>query len=107
MTDVSNHIEALYKGKFGQFLSLLLMKFRDLTIESAEDIVQEAFTDATALWTEQSMPQNPAGWIYQACKNKSINLLRKNSRLGDLSLADSASVAVEEISEHGLKDAQL
>jgi RNA polymerase sigma factor (sigma-70 family) len=107
MTEVEHHIEALYKDKFGQLLSLLLMKFRDLTIESGQDIVQEAFADAATLWTGQSMPHNPAGWIYQACKNKSINMLKKNSRLRDLSRASSASVAVEEISEHGLKDAQL
>src|SRR5450432_4636617 len=107
MNEIGRCIEALYKGKFGQLISLILQRFRSLSIESAEDIVQETFTEAAARWQEQGIPENPSGWLYQTCKNKSINLLKKISRTGDLSFAKTVSVAPEEISEHGFKDAQL
>ena len=107
MNETGRCIEALYKDKFGQLISLILQRFRSLSIESAEDIVQETFTEAAARWQEQGIPENPSGWLYQTCKNKSINLLKKISKTGDLSFAKTVSVEAEEISEHGFKDAQL
>jgi RNA polymerase sigma factor (sigma-70 family) len=107
MNETGRCIEALYKGKFGQLISLILQRFRSLSIESAEDIVQETFAEAAERWQEQGMPENPSGWLYQTCKNKSINLLKQISKTGDLSFAKTVSVAAEEISEHGFKDAQL
>jgi RNA polymerase sigma factor (sigma-70 family) len=107
MNEVGKRIEVIYKDKFGQLISLILQRFRSLSIESAEDIVQESFAGAAALWPKQGVPENPAGWLYQVCKNKSINLLKRNAKTGDLSLARTVSVAAEEISEHGFKDAQV
>jgi RNA polymerase sigma factor (sigma-70 family) len=107
MNEVEKCIEVIYKDKFGQLISLILQRFQNLSIESAEDIVQETFAEAAARWPKQGMPENPSGWIYQTCKNKSINLLKKNSRTEDLSLAKTFSVDAEDISEHGFKDAQL
>ena len=107
MNEVEKCIEILYKDKFGQLISLILDRFRNLSIESAEDIVQESFAEAAERWSKQGIPENPAGWLFQTCKNKSINLLKKNSKTEDLSSAKMVSVAAEEISEHGFKDAQL
>src|ERR1700689_452872 len=107
MNEIEKCIEAIYKDKFGQLISLMLQKFRSLSIESAEDIVQETFAEAALYWPKQSMPENPSGWLYQTCKNKSINLLKKNARTEDLFLAKTVSVDAEEMAEHGFKDAQL
>src|SRR6202789_2993177 len=107
MNDVDKRIEILYKERFGQLISLILQRFRHLPIDWAEDIVQETFAAAALHWPKTGMPENPSGWLYQTCKNKSINLLKKISKTGDLSLAKTMSVAAEEISEDGFKDAQL
>ena len=107
MNETGRCIEALYKGKFGQLISLILQRFRSLSIESAEDIVQETFAEAAERWQDKGIPENPSGWLYQTCQNKSINLLKQNSKTGDLSFAKTVSVAAAEISEHGFKDAQL
>ena len=107
MNETGRCIEALYKDKFGQLISLILQRFRSLSIESAEDIVQETFAEASVRWQEQGIPGNPSGWLYQTCKNKSINLLKKISKTDDLSFAKTVPVAAEEISEHGFEDAQL
>src|SRR5271170_6841725 len=107
MNECEKGIEILYKERFGQLISLMLQRFRQLSIDWAEDIVQETFTEAALHWPKTGMPENPSGWLYQICKNKSINLLKKNSKTADLSLAKMVSVAAGEISEDGFKDAQL
>src|SRR5271154_3984452 len=104
MNEVEKCIEAIYKDKFGQLISLILHRFRNLSIESAEDIVQEAFAEAAACWPIQGIPENPSGWLYQTSKNKSINLLKKIAKTEDLTLAKTVLVAADEISEDGFKD---
>ncbi len=106
MSEVNKTIASLYKDKYGQLVALLLQKFNSLPIESAEDLVQEAFAEATVRWPDQGIPLNAGGWLYQTCKNKAINLLKKTARLSDLSLVVSA-IESEELSEHDFKDAQL
>jgi RNA polymerase sigma factor (sigma-70 family) len=107
MNEVEKRIEILYKERFGQLISLILQRFRHLSIDWAEDIVQETFTAAALHWPKTGMPENPSGWLYQTCKNKSINLLKKISKTADLSLAKTVPVVTDEISEDGFKDAQL
>ena len=107
MNECEERIEILYKERFGQLISLILQRFRHLSIDWAEDIVQETFTTAVLHWPKTGIPENPSGWLYQTCKNKSIDLLKKISKTADLSLAKSVPVAADEISEDGFKDAQL
>jgi len=107
MNEVESRIEILYKERFGQLISLILQRFRQLPIDWAEDIVQETFTEAAVRWPKTGIPENPSGWLYQTCKNKTINLLKKNAKNADLSLAKMVPAAAEEISEDGFKDAQL
>jgi RNA polymerase sigma factor (sigma-70 family) len=107
MNEFDKRIEILYKERFGQLISLILLRFRQLPIDWAEDIVQETFMAAALHWPKTGVPENPSGWLYQTCKNKSINLLKKISKTADLSLAKMTPVAPDEISEDGFKDAQL
>ncbi len=107
MSDVTKHIEAIYREKFGQLIALTLQRFPGLGIESVEDIVQETFAEAQTRWPEQGLPENPSGWLYTACKNKSINLLKKNARIENLSAAENMAADEDEITEYGFKDAQL
>ena len=107
MNECEKCIEILNKERFGQLISLILQRFRHLPIDWAEDIVQETFTAAASHWPKTGIPENPSGWLYQTCKNKSINLLKKVSKTGDLSLATTVPAPADEISEDGFKDAQL
>jgi len=107
MNEFEKRIEILYKERFGQLISLILQRFRHLPIDWAEDVVQEAFAAAALHWPKKGIPANPSGWLYQTCKNKTINLLKKNSKTADLSLAETVPAAPDEISEDGFKDAQL
>ena len=70
MNEAEKCIAVIYKDKFGQLIALILQRFPSLSIESAEDIVQETFAEAVVRWPKQGIPDNPSGWIYQTCKNK-------------------------------------
>ncbi|HXB43110.1 MAG TPA: sigma-70 family RNA polymerase sigma factor, partial [Puia sp.] len=107
MNEAEKCIAVIYKDKFGQLIALILQRFPSLSIESAEDIVQETFAEAVVRWPKQGIPDNPSGWIYQTCKNKSINLFKKMDKTEDLSFAKTVSIEAEEISAHVFKDAQL
>lgn len=107
MTELDKQIAVLYKERFGQLISLILQRFRHMPMDWAEDVVQETFAAAAMHWPKTGIPENPSGWLYQTCKNKSLNLLKKNSKITDLSSAITLPVAPDEVSEDGFKDAQL
>jgi RNA polymerase sigma factor (sigma-70 family) len=108
MNEVEKCIGNIYKDKFGQLIVLIMRRFQDLSIESAEDIVQEAFAEAVVHWPKQGVPDNPSGWVYQICKNKSINFLKKITKTEDLLIAKTFSAEQgQQIPGDGFKDAQL
>ena len=55
----------------------MLQFSRDIDIEMAEDLVQDAFYAALSSWKDYGIPDNPAGWIYTVCRNNAINTLKK------------------------------
>src|SRR6202044_1240573 len=97
MNECERRIEILYKERFGQLISLILQRFRQMPIDWAEDVVQETFTAAAVNWPKTGTPANASGWLYQTCKNKSINLLKKNAKTADLSQAKMVPAAADEI----------
>src|SRR5689334_8751058 len=85
MDPVQTTIDKLYKDHFGKMVVVVLYSFRDLDWQRAEDIVQDAFSSALDDWHVNGLPLNPAGWIYKVVKNKTINWLKKEKRITDLS----------------------
>ena len=49
----------------------------------AEDAVQEAFLVAMQIWPERGIPDNPGAWITTTARNKAIDRLRRERRLGE------------------------
>jgi RNA polymerase sigma factor (sigma-70 family) len=45
----------------------------------AEDAVQDAVVKATTEWTEQGVPDNPAGWLYTVAANRLIDIIRSEA----------------------------
>ncbi|MBV8388393.1 MAG: sigma-70 family RNA polymerase sigma factor [Mucilaginibacter sp.] len=70
--------DKLYKTHFGKMVTAMLQFSRDIDLETAEDLVQDAFLTALAVWEHKGIPQNPAGWMYSVCRNNAINALKKN-----------------------------
>jgi RNA polymerase sigma-70 factor (ECF subfamily) len=70
--------DKLYKSHFGKMVTAMLQFSRDIDIEMAEDLVQDAFCVALLSWKQKGIPDNPAGWMYTACRNNAINTLKRN-----------------------------
>jgi RNA polymerase sigma factor (sigma-70 family) len=78
MDNVQQEADRLYKQHFGKLVASLLYTFRTMDPESAEDIVQDAFSSALVDWRLKGIPTNTAGWIYTVCRNKTLNKLKKD-----------------------------
>ena len=73
----------------------LLRYFRDIDFETAEDIVQDAFSAALDHW--QQVPDNPAGWIFSVCRNKVLNKLRADKKMTTLEAVPEEVTAPEAV----------
>ena len=50
--------------------------------DAAEEAVQEAFAVALERWPERGVPDNPGAWITVTARNRAIDRLRRERRLG-------------------------
>lgn len=113
---VGKVIEQLYKLESAKLLAVLTRLFGPQHFSMAEDVLQEAFSQAMIHWEEQGVPQNPSAWIMRCAKHQAIDVIRKNkTRLNfaeDLShfLASEWSIqstVEQQFSESKIKDDQL
>jgi len=56
-------------------------------IELAEDIVSDAFLEATQRWQQGAVPANPTAWLYKVARNKALYHFRRN-KIYERKLAD-------------------
>jgi RNA polymerase sigma-70 factor (ECF subfamily) len=107
MDKVQQEADSLYKQHFGKLVASLLYASRDIDPETAEDIVQDAFSAALIDWRLQGIPENSAGWLYKVCRNKALNKIKKDKRLKPLTeKQDQAAIEVR-FSESAFDDQQL
>lgn len=71
-------VDKLYKSHFGKMVTAMLRFSRDLDLETAEDLVQDAFFSALSTWKVTGIPDNPAGWVYRVSRNNALNWLKRN-----------------------------
>jgi len=46
-------------------------------VDLAEDVVQDALTEAMNNWSYKGVPDNPSAWLFRVAKNKAITLLNR------------------------------
>lgn len=85
----------------------LLQFSSDLSLETVEDIVQDAFASAIISWEKDGMPTNPAGWIYRVCRNKALNKIQQEKRMRIVSKFEEEDNGLPILSEFVLEDQQL
>jgi RNA polymerase sigma factor (sigma-70 family) len=78
MKEEQQAVDKLYKTHFGKMVTAMLQFSRDLDLESAEDLVQDAFYSALSTWKVSGIPDNPAGWVYKVSRNNALTLLKRN-----------------------------
>jgi RNA polymerase sigma-70 factor (ECF subfamily) len=77
----TDEIERVFREEYGRSVSVLVHAFGD--IDLAEEVVQDAFTEAVRRWPTQGMPPSPAGWIITTARNRAIDRLRRESTRED------------------------
>src|SRR5215475_3508948 len=70
-------IERVFRQEYGRAVAVLIRAFGD--IGSAEEAVQDAFTEAVQRWPAAGLPPSPAGWIITTARNRAIDRLRRES----------------------------
>jgi RNA polymerase sigma-70 factor (ECF subfamily) len=74
-------VDRLFRHESGRAIASLIRVLGDF--DSAEDAVQEAFVMAMEVWPERGIPDNPGAWITTTARNKAIDRLRRERRLGE------------------------
>ena len=89
-------VERLYRSHYGKMVANMLNRYPDLGLETAEDLVQDAFAVALTEWVREGVPYNPPGWIYVVIRNRAINRLKADKKMwvvADAGQAGSGGVA--------------
>ena len=96
MKNEQQAIDELYKSHFGKMVTAMLQFSRELDLETAEDLVQDAFYSALSTWKIKGVPDNPAGWVYKVSRNNALNFLKKSKSFKNPFGEDNAIDEVEE-----------
>jgi len=107
MDKIQQEADHLYKQHFGKLVASLLYASRDIDPETAEDIVQDAFSAALIDWRLQGIPANSAGWLYKVCRNKALNKIKRDKRLQPLTEKQDQATIETRFSESAFDDQQL
>jgi len=78
MKEEQQAVDKLYKSHFGKMVTAMLQFSRDLDLDTAEDLVQDAFYSALSTWALTGIPDNPAGWVYKVSRNNALNFLKRS-----------------------------
>jgi RNA polymerase sigma-70 factor, ECF subfamily len=70
-------VERVFREEYGRSVAVLTRVFGD--IDTAEDAVQDAFTEAARRWPSAGLPPSPAGWIITTARNRAIDRLRREA----------------------------
>jgi RNA polymerase sigma-70 factor (ECF subfamily) len=78
-------VEHLFRHEAGKMLAVLTRIFGIHNLELVEDTVLETFLKALQVWKYQQVPDNPSGWLMQVARNRTIDLIRRQQKLANLS----------------------
>jgi RNA polymerase sigma-70 factor (ECF subfamily) len=76
-TSPQSQIETIFRREAARLISVLTRIFGPHNLQLAEDVVQEAFVAALAVWSERGIPDNPAAWLLSTARNRAIDAIRR------------------------------
>lgn len=85
---LEQEINQIYRSSYGKIVASLLYFSSDIDLETAEDIVQDAFASALTVWRNDGLPANPAGWIFRGCRNNALNKIKQRKRVSSIADRD-------------------
>ena len=94
--DINKLTDHLFRHEAGKMVSVLTRIFGIQNLETAEDVVQQTFIDAIAVWKLKGIPDNPSGWLFRVAKNKAIDIVRTNSKRNTDAAASTGAFSAAE-----------
>lgn len=70
-------VEHFFRHESANLVAVLTRAFGMRRIDLVEDMVQVAMSEAMQAWKQRGIPENPAGWIHRAAKNRILDALRR------------------------------
>ncbi len=110
--NIQQEVDHLYRFYYGKLVASLVSFFKLSEISLAEDIVQDTFYAALKNWSENGVPEQPSGWLFKVCKNKTINAVQRKGtqylELNEHHLTASRSQRLEQLFlPHEIRDSRL
>lgn len=78
MADEARVVEQVWRQESSRLLGALLRITR--SVDRAEDLAQEALTQALESWPRTGIPDNPAAWLMSTAKRRAIDQFRAGER---------------------------
>jgi RNA polymerase sigma-70 factor (ECF subfamily) len=72
-------VDHLFRREAGKMVATLVRVLGMRRVELAEDAVQDALCRALEIWKYRGVPDNPSAWLFQAARNRAIDLLRRGA----------------------------
>jgi RNA polymerase sigma-70 factor (ECF subfamily) len=69
-------------------VAVLTRAFGASRLDLAEEVVQDAMVRALETWPYRGVPENPERWLMRVARNRAIDVLRRESSVGQRSTAD-------------------
>src|SRR5262249_52767334 len=73
-------IDAVWRLESARIIAGLARLVNDVGV--AEELAQDALVAALRQWPESGIPPNPGAWLTATARHQSIDLIRRNERLG-------------------------
>jgi RNA polymerase sigma-70 factor (ECF subfamily) len=78
--DVAETVDRVYRAEWGRIVAALIHQLGDFDL--AEEVAQDAFVAALDQWSTTGIPSYPRAWILQTARNRAIDRIRRQARLG-------------------------
>ena len=78
-------VDHLFRHEAGKMIAVLTRIFGIHNLELVEDTVQETFLKALQAWKYRQVPDNPSAWLMQVARNRTIDLIRRQQKMADIS----------------------
>jgi RNA polymerase sigma-70 factor, ECF subfamily len=84
----TSEIERTFRAEYGRAVAVLVRVCGD--IDTAEEVVQDAFTTALERWPQTGVPPSPAGWIITTARNRAVDRFRREASRDERQAAAAA-----------------
>jgi RNA polymerase sigma-70 factor (ECF subfamily) len=76
MSGIEALVDHLFRREAGKMVSTLVRILGFRNVDVAEDVVQDALLRALEVWQHRGVPENPSAWLFQAARNRALDLHR-------------------------------